>query len=59
MSVDAEKRRVVLEFTRSQAGFQGTMLDEGASEPVVFSGWLELLALLEAPGPDGERHAGQ
>jgi hypothetical protein len=53
MSIGEDKRRVILEITRSQGRFDGTLLDEGAAEPAVFSGWLELLALLEAPQPDG------
>jgi hypothetical protein len=51
MSIGEDKRRVILEITRSQGGFEGTLLDEGADEPVVFTGWLELLTLLETPHP--------
>ncbi|MGH7744399.1 MAG: hypothetical protein ACREQ5_06195 [Candidatus Dormibacteria bacterium] len=44
---DGSRRVVVLEITRSGGRFEGTLLEQGATIPVAFSGWFELLTLLE------------
>jgi hypothetical protein len=48
--------RVLVEFHQTEAGgVEGTLTLQGASGSQSFSGWLDLLRLLEAalaPGPD-------
>jgi hypothetical protein len=40
--------RIVIELRPGDGPMTGTFLDEGKRDPMPFSGWMELLALLEA-----------
>ena len=41
--------RFIVELRHSDDGVEGEVTREGATEPQRFSGWLELLRLLEPP----------
>jgi hypothetical protein len=44
--------RILLDLTRTEnSGLEGTVSLEGSNERASFSGWYELLALLERMGP--------
>jgi hypothetical protein len=47
MTGDPDLHRVVIELHRADGPMSGRFLAEGQDEPQPFSGWLELLALLE------------
>jgi hypothetical protein len=47
MTGDPDLQRVVIEFRRTDGPMSGRFLAEGQDQPQPFSGWLELLALLE------------
>lgn len=49
--------RVVIELDRGEGPVSGRFLAEGQHEPHPFSGWLELLALLETARPPAARAA--
>jgi hypothetical protein len=44
---DPDLHRVVIELHRGDGPMSGRFLAEGEDQPEPFSGWLELLALLE------------
>jgi hypothetical protein len=47
--------RFIVELRHSDDGVEGEVTPEGATEPQRFSGWLELLQLLEpSPGHGAE-----
>lgn len=46
--------RFVVELARSGDAVTGSVSVEGGEAAVTFSGWLELLALLEGPEPVAE-----
>jgi hypothetical protein len=48
MTGDPDLHRVLIELHRAAGPMSGRFLAEGQDEPQPFSGWLELLALLEA-----------
>jgi hypothetical protein len=43
--------RFVLDLRHTEQGVEGEVTREGATAPEPFSGWLELLRLLEVPEP--------
>ena len=43
--------RVVVDLRHTDQGVEGEVLREGAAVPELFSGWLELLRLLEVGDP--------
>jgi hypothetical protein len=43
----AHTKRVVIELRRGEGPMSGRFMAEGQGRPQIFSGWLELLALLE------------
>jgi hypothetical protein len=47
MTGDPHVQRVVIELRRGEGPMSGHFLAEGQHQPQPFSGWLELLALLE------------
>jgi hypothetical protein len=42
--------------TEGQAPFEGAVVTDGDREPIAFTGWVELLNLLEAAIEAGRRH---
>jgi hypothetical protein len=43
--------RFVVDLRHTEQGVEGEITREGTAAPEPFSGWLELLRLLEAPDP--------
>jgi hypothetical protein len=58
MKGDPDVDRVVIEFRRAEGPMSGRFLAEGQDEPQRFSGWLELLALLENARVPADQPAG-
>jgi hypothetical protein len=57
MTADADPHRVVIELHRGEGPMSGRFLAEGQHQPQPFSGWLELLALLETARSPGRPNA--
>ena len=55
MPGDPHPLRVVLELHRGEGSMSGRVLAEGQTQPQSFTGWLELLALLESACPPADR----
>jgi hypothetical protein len=47
--------RFIVELRHSDDGVEGEVIPEGTTEPQRFSGWLQLLRLLEPPPEPGPK----